>query len=98
MQVCSINCLVIIKLEELDESLGELGKFTFRRIALDPDQITRVEARVYGNTHDVLVSWKPPNAETIVSLCETTEDAVKLQDLILQVIHYARFNKRQLYG
>jgi hypothetical protein len=80
-----------------DESIGELGKFNFRRIALDPDQITRVESRSYGITHDVVVSWKEPNAETIIVPCETIEEAIKLQDLILQVIHDAKFNRRQLY-
>jgi hypothetical protein len=94
-----VNCLVVFKLGPSDESIGELGKrFNFRRIALDPDQITRVESRSYGITHDVLVSWKSPNVETISIVCSNDEEAIKLQDTILQVIHDARFYRRQQYG
>ena len=98
MQVSSMNYLVIFKLGEEVDSLGNLEKFKFRRIALDPDQITRVESRSYSSIVDVLVSWKPPNAETISIVCNNEEEAIKLQDLILQVIHDAKFFRRQQYG
>ena len=98
MQVSSINCLVVLELGPSDKSIGELGKFNFRRVALDPDQITRVESRSYSNVHDVIVSWRPPNAETISIVCGTEEDAVRLQDKILQVIHDAKFFRRLQYG
>jgi hypothetical protein len=93
-----MNSLVIFKMGSSDESIGELGKFNFRRIALDPDQITRVESRSYSSIVDVLVSWKPPNAETISIVCNNEEEAIKLQDLILRVIHDAKFFRRQQYG
>ena len=98
MRVSTINCLVILELGPSEKSIGELGKFQFRRIALDPDQITKVEARSYGNILDVLVSWKEPNAETVVITCNTKEAAVKLQDDILMMIHTAKIFRRQLYG
>jgi len=98
MKVTSINSFIILELSVRDKSIGELIDLPYRRISLLPDQITQVESRSSKAGSTLIVSWKEPNAETILVSCDSKEDADHLQEEILHMIHEVRYHDRRVYG
>lgn len=98
MKVIGINNFVVLELDSNDHYIGELMDLRRRRISLSPEQITQVESRSSKFDHMLIVSWKEPNAETIMVTCGSEEEADHLQEEIMQMIHEVKFHDRRVYG
>lgn len=94
LKVLGINTSIILEIWRKAKFTD--GEFLYRRIALRPEQITQVEASQIDLGWFVTIAWKEPNSEVIKEYMDSRDEAIWVQDEILQMIHNITFRER--YG